>query len=104
MDRSHGGEVQDDEGHDGEEDTTSSTDDIVENLGDWLIYGVCEQFCGIAAAIRQHNRVKPSTNPSEAEGQRNGPGSFDGGILDLLSDMSRRIVIRLLLVSADSAG
>ena len=68
LDGRHGGEVEDEAGRYGEEDSAFAADVVVENLGDGLFDAVSEGVRRIAAAVGKDDGVEPSSYPGEAQG------------------------------------
>lgn len=102
MDGRHGGEVEDDVCAHGEEDPAFAADDLVEDLCHGLHHGRGEFVGYIACCVCQNDGVQPPADPSEAQGEGNGPGGFDCGIFDFFSDMRSCVVILLKSEELDS--
>lgn len=93
LDGGHGGEVEDEEGGDGEEDAAVFADDLVEDLGDRLHDRGVELVEGVAHGVGEDDVVEPAAEVGEAQGEGDRPGGFDLGVLDLLGDVRGRVVI-----------
>lgn len=93
MNGCHGGEIENEAGSYGKEDTSVSPNDVVEDLSYGLVDNILKGVGWIAAAIGQHYGEEPSSDPSEAKREGNGPRRFDFGVLDFFGNVSSRIVI-----------
>lgn len=93
LDGGHGREVQHEEGGGGEEDAAAFSCDVVEDLSDGLDDWGGEDGGGVAHGVGEDDGEEPAADPGEAERCSDGPGGFDGGVLDFLCDMRGRIVV-----------
>lgn len=90
---SEGDELDDDEGADGECDTARLSENVVEDLRDWL-----SDLRGQDVLWRAHDEAKDDVeeetgNVGEQHGHRNGPWCLDLWLDDFLGDMSGSIVV-----------
>lgn len=81
----HGGEadeLDDDEGTDGVEDSSTLAKDVVEDLSHWLIDRAGEDRCWVAHAEAQDNVEKEAGNIGKQHCHRDGPWSLDFRLRD----------------------
>lgn len=82
-----------DEAADCEEDSTTLTKAVIENLRNWLGERACENCGWIAHTEAQHNVEEETSKVGEEHSEGDGPRSLNLWLGDFFRDMCRCIII-----------